>query len=182
MKALNPYSFLLALALAGTLTGCATQSTKAADVADSVRASLDTAGFKDVSVNQDRVKGVVTLGGHVTQEADKAQAESIAKSLAGAQVVANQIEVIPVGVESDAKKMNSDLDKAIEHNLEAALIQAKLNDHVKYSVKNHVVTLSGDVASQAVRAQAQDVAAAVLNVQQVVNELQIKAQKASSTK
>lgn len=166
----------------GALTGCATQSTKAADVTDSVRASLDTAGFKDVSVKEDQAKGVVTLGGHVTQDADKAQAESIAKSLAGAQVVSNQIEVIPVGVESDAKKVNSDLDKAIEHNLDAALIQAKLHDNVKYSVKNHVVTLSGEVTSQAARTQAQDLAAAVLNVQQVVNELQVKAQKASSTK
>ncbi|MBK5295295.1 MAG: hypothetical protein JJE04_26910 [Acidobacteriia bacterium] len=32
---------------------------------DSIRSSLDQAGFKDVSVKQDRDKGVVTLGGHV---------------------------------------------------------------------------------------------------------------------
>jgi osmotically-inducible protein OsmY len=53
---------------------------------------------------------------------------------------------------------------------------------VKYAVKNHVVTLTGEVGSQAKRARAEDVAAAVLNVQQVVNELQVKEQKASSSK
>jgi osmotically-inducible protein OsmY len=52
---------------------------------------------------------------------------------------------------------------------------------VKYDVKAGVVTLSGEVDSQAKRAYAEKVAAAVPNVQQVVNELQVKDQKASST-
>jgi osmotically-inducible protein OsmY len=56
-----------------------------------------------------------------------------------------------------------------------------LNKHVKYDVKRGVVTLTGEVNSQARRAYAEKVAAAVPNVQQVVNELQVKDQKASST-
>jgi osmotically-inducible protein OsmY len=56
-----------------------------------------------------------------------------------------------------------------------------LHDNVKYDVKNHVVTLSGEVDSQAKRARAERVAGGVANVQQVVNELQIKGQKASSS-
>jgi len=52
---------------------------------------------------------------------------------------------------------------------------------VKYEVKNNVVTLTGEVDSQSKRARAQNVASAVLNVQQVVNELQVKKQKASSS-
>ena len=111
----------------------------------------------------------------------KSQAESIARSFAGNQVVANQIAVIPAGVESDAKKMNSDLDKGIEGNLDAALIQDKLHDSVKYAVKNSVVTLTGNVDSQSKRAQAQELASTVPNVQQVVNELQVKGQKATSS-
>jgi len=165
----------------GTLAGCSTTSTKTADVASAVRTSLDQAGFKDVSASQDRDKGVLTLGGHVTGEGDKSQAESIARLIAGNQVVSNQIAVIPPGGESDAKKMNSDLDKGIEGNLDAALIQDKLHDSVKYSVKNSVVTLTGNVDSQSKRAQAQEVASTVPNVQQVVNELQVKAQKATSS-
>jgi hyperosmotically inducible protein len=181
MKMIKPGLSALALVIVVTLAGCSSMSTKAADVTASIRASLDQAGLKDVSASQDRDKGVVTLTGHVPAEGAKFQAETIARSAAGNQVVSNQIEVIPTGVESDAKKVNSDLDKGIESNLDAALIQGNLHESVKYSVKNHVVTLTGDVDSQAKRARAQDIARAVLNVQQVVNELQVKAQKATSS-
>ena len=143
--------------------------------------ALDQAGLKKVSVTQDRDKGVVTLGGHVAADGDKAQAEAIAKSIAGGQVVSDQIAVLPSGAESDARAMNSDLDKGIEQNLDAALIQSKLHDGVKYAVKNHVVTLTGEVDSQSKRREAERVAASVPNVQQVVNELQVKNQKATSS-
>lgn len=179
MKTLKPCIPLLVVVIAGALTGCST-STKSPYVADKVRTSLDQAGFKDVSASQDRDKGVVTLGGHVATDNDKAQAESIAKAVTGDQVVANQIEVIPPGGESNAKAMNSDLDKGIESNLDAALINEKLHERVKYIVKNHVVTLTGEVDSQTTRARAESVAGAVPNVHQVVNELQVKDQKASS--
>jgi osmotically-inducible protein OsmY len=181
MKALKPSLFLLAVVVAGTLVGCSATSTKSADVSESIRASLDRANLKDVSVSQDRDKGIVTLAGHVSADAHKSQAETIAKSIAGVQVVANQIAVLPVGAEADAKSMNSDLDKGIESNLDAALIRAKLQSTVKYSVKNHVVTLTGEVESQAVRALAEKLASEVLNVEQVVNTLQVKGQKATST-
>jgi osmotically-inducible protein OsmY len=85
-----------------------------------------------------------------------------------------------LGAEGDARTMNSDLDKGIEQNLDAALIQSKLHDGVKYAVKSRVVTLTGEVDSQSKRWQAASVAASVPNVQQVVNELQIKNQRASS--
>jgi len=181
MKTLKLSLSLLALLAVGTLAGCSNQSTRAADVSGSIRTSLDQAGLKDVTVTQDRDKSVVTLGGHVATDGDKGQAESIARSMAGIQVVADQIAVLPSGAESDAKKMNSDLDKGIESNLDAALIQQKLHDNVKYSVKNNVVTLSGDVDSESKRGQAQEIASTVPNVQQVVNELQVKAQKATSS-
>jgi hyperosmotically inducible periplasmic protein len=170
---------LLTLLVIGTLSGCS--GTKSPDVSDSIRKSLDQVGLKDVSVSQDRDKGVVTLGGHVASDGDKSQAESIAKSVAGGQVVSNQIGVIPPAVESQAKTVNSDLDKGIEKNLDAALIQHRLNNGVKYDVKNGVVTLSGEVNSQARRAQVKDVASKVPSVQQVVNELQVKNQKATSS-
>jgi hyperosmotically inducible protein len=171
----------LTVVFVGALAGCSATSTKSPDVSGSIRTSLDQAGFKDVSVSQDRDKGVVTLGGHVGVDGDKSQAESVAKSFAGAEVVSNQIAVIPPGAESDAKKVNSDLDRGIESNLDAALIASKFHEQVKYGAKNGVVTLTGDVDSEAKRAGAQQVAASVPNVQQVVNELQVKGQKASSS-
>jgi hyperosmotically inducible protein len=180
MKTLTNAAALLAMIAAGILAGCS-PTTKSPDVSDNIRKALDQAGLKKVSVDQDRDKGVVTLGGQVAGDSDKAQAESIAKTLAGGQVVSDQIAVVPVGSESDAIAVNSDLDKGIEQNLDAALIQTKLHDSVKYTVKNHVVTLTGEVASQSQRREAEKVAASVPNVQQVVNELQVKNQKATSS-
>jgi hyperosmotically inducible periplasmic protein len=179
-KLMLPGSLLMLLAV-GTLVGCSSEPAKSPDVADSIRKSLDQSGLKAVKVSQDRTKGVVTLDGQVPSAMDKSQAETIANSLAGGQVVADQITVVPPSAESDAKAVNSDLDKGIKENLDAALIQNRLNKHVKYDVKAGVVTLSGEVDSQAKRAYAEKVAAAVPNVQQVVNELQVKDQKASST-
>jgi hyperosmotically inducible protein len=170
--------FLLA---AGTLASCSETPAKSPDVSDSVRKSLDLAGLKDVTVRQDRDKGVVTLGGQVASDSDKTQAESLAKSLAGTQVVADQIAVLPPGLEKEAKAVNSDLDEGIEKNLDAALIQSSLNKSVKYEVKSAVVTLTGEVNSEKKRARAEQVATNVPNVQQVVNNLQIKDQKASSS-
>jgi hyperosmotically inducible periplasmic protein len=180
MRKIRLFATMLALLGAGVLAGCSGTSASP-DVSDSIRKSLDQAGFKGVSVSQDRDKGIVTLGGQVVSDGDKAQAETLAKSLAGSQVVADQIAVIPPGLEKEAKAVNSDLDQGIEKNLDAALIQSNLLRSVKYEVKSGVVTLTGEVNSANKRARAEKVAAAVPNVQQVVNNLQIKDQKASSS-
>jgi len=181
MKTTKLLLAVLALLVLGSTLGCSRVSAKSADVSDSIRKSLDQAGLKDVSVSQDRDKGIVTLGGQVASENDKSQAESLAKSFAGAQVVADQIAVIPVGAEKATKAVNSDLDQGIENNLDAALIENKMHDNVKYAVKSGVVTLTGEVNSEAMRSIAEKVAVGVPNVQQVVNDLQVKNQKASSS-
>lgn len=180
MKTFKSCLPLLAVAAIGALAGCSARSTRGADVSGAIGTSLDQAGLKNVSVTEDRVKGVVTLGGHVAADAEKSQAQSIATSVAGAQVVSNQIEVIPPGG-NNAKRIDSDLDKGIEGNLDAALLQGGLHKNVNYAVNNQVVTMTGEVDSQSKRVQAQDIAAAVPNVRQVVNELQVKEQKATSS-
>jgi len=181
MKTTKLLFALLMLIAIGALVGCSGASAKSPDVSDSIRKSLDQAGLKSVSVSQDRYKGIVTLGGQVASENDKTQAESLAKSFAGAQVVADQIAVIPVGAEKAAKAVNFDLDRGIENNLDAALIQNKMHHNVKYEVRNGVVTLTGEVNSEELRSSAQSVATGVPNVLQVVNDLQVKNQKASSS-
>jgi hyperosmotically inducible protein len=181
MKTTNLLVTLLMLLAIGTMVGCSGPSSKSLEVSESIRKSLDQAGLKTVSVSQDRDKGIVTLGGQVTSENDKSQAESLAKSFAGAQVVADQIAVIPVGIEKEAKAVSSDLDQGIEKNLDAALIQNKMHGDVKYEVKSGVVTLNGEVNSEDKRTRAEKVATGVPNVQQVVNDLQVKNQKASSS-
>jgi hyperosmotically inducible protein len=181
MKKIITSVAVLVLLAVGVLAGCSGTAGKSPDVADNIRKSLDQAGFKDVTVSQDRDKGIVTLSGQVASDNDKLQAGSIAKSLAGAQVVANQIAMIPKGLEKETKTVNSDLDQGIEKNLDAALIQNKMHDDVKYKVKSRVVTLTGEVNSQNKRDQAEQVAMKVPNVKQVVNDLQVKNQKARSS-
>ena len=182
MKSLRSMMALVPVLLVGGLLGCSDTPTKSPDVTDSVRKSLDQSGYKDVSVSQDRDKGVVTLSGTVASESDKAQAESLAKVAAAGQVVANTIAVRPPGDESAAKAVDSDLDKAIEKNLDAALVKRKMDKGVHYSVKNGVVTLKGDAATQNRRAAIEQIAAGVPNAKQVVNEMEVKGQKATSTR
>jgi hyperosmotically inducible periplasmic protein len=172
---------VLLVILAMTFAFACTNKAKAPDVSSSIRQALDQAGLRDVSVSQDRDKNVVTLTGNVATDNERTQAESIARSIAGTQVVANEIGVRPAGDESTAKKVDSELDKGIDKNLEAALLQRKLDHDVRYDVKNGVVTLKGNVTSQSQRAAVEKVAAQVPNVKQVVNELEVKDQKATST-
>ncbi len=169
---------MLAIALAMTM---ACNTNKAPDVEHDVRTALDQAGFNDVKASQDRDKNVVTLSGNVGTDDDKARAESVAKSAAGTAVVANEIGVRPAG-DDTAKKVDSKLDDGIDKNLEAKLIQHRLNKDVKYDVNNGVVTLKGNVPTQSERSSAEKMAKQVPNVKQVVNELEIKHQPATSTR
>jgi hyperosmotically inducible protein len=181
MRSPRFFCSIAGLLLIGSMAACSDTPTKSPDVAASIRTSLDQAGLKDVRVSQDRDKGIVTLTGNTASEVDKSQAESIAKSFAATQVVSDQIAVRPPGDESIAKKVDSDLDKGIEKNFDAVLVRHKLDSAVKYDVKNGVITLSGKVNSQSKRAWVEKLATTVPNVKQVVNELEVKNQKATSS-
>ena len=123
---------LIGMALAMTL---ACSETKAPDVTENVRHALDGAGLSDVHVSQDRDKNVVTLTGSVPSDDDKGRAESIARSQAGSAVVADEIGVRPKGDEGTARKVDSDVDSGIEKNLDAMLVEHKMNHAVRYDVK-----------------------------------------------
>ena len=71
-----------------------------------------------------------------------------------------------------ARPVQPNLDEGIATGLEAAFLGNNL--HVRYQVSERIVTLIGDVNSQAKRARAERVAAAVVNVQQVINELRVR--------
>jgi osmotically-inducible protein OsmY len=182
MKTNKLFVALSMLLLIGSIAGCRGTGGKSPDIGDSLSKALTEAGLKDVTVSQDRDKGIVTLGGRVASEGEKTQAEAMANSFAAGQVVADQIAVIPAGAGNEVNAVNSDLDQGIEKNLDAALIQQKMHDSVKYAVKNGVITLSGEVSSEQVRTSAGQAAAGVPNVRQVVNALEVvKNRKASTT-
>src|ERR1700733_5517437 len=79
-----------------------------------------------------------------------------------------------------SEKPSPFLDRDIARDLDAAFLGNRL--HVRYEVSNRVVTLTGDVNSPTKRARAARVAAAVVNVQQVVNELRVQPRQFGSGK
>lgn len=170
-------AFLLCAAI-----GCTSNKANTPDVKDQVSKALANAGYKDVKVATNNDKQLVTLTGDVKTQEDKDKAEEVAKSAATGFVVSNEIGVRPEGVEHDAKKIDSNVDDAIEKDFKAVIIANRLEkQHIRFDAKNGVLTLKGDVDTAGQRAQVEKLAASVPNVQQVVNELDVKGAKRRSS-
>jgi len=155
---------------------CSRQSTpRNAYYQDSVKQALEQADLGDVRVDEDADKNTITLKGTLHSQDDKTKAGDIAKSAAGARIIANEISVEPVGAESKAKDIASNRDKAIEKNYKASLIAQGLNkQNIRFDSDNGVLTLKGSVNNNSQRQEAQQLAQAVPNVQEVVNQLEVK--------
>jgi hyperosmotically inducible periplasmic protein len=167
-------AFLLCLAI-----GCSSNKANTPDVKDQVSKALANAGYKDIKIVTNNDKQLVTLTGDVKTQEDKDKAEDVAKSAAAGFVVSNEIGVRPEGVEGAARKIDSNVDSAIE---KAVIIANRLEkQHIRFDAKNGVLTLKGDVDTPAQRQQVEKLAASVPNVQQVVNELDVKGAKRRSS-
>lgn len=155
--------------------GCSQNKANIPNVKESVSQALDNAGFKNISVDVDNDKQVVTLKGDVKSQGDKDKVAQIAKDAASGYVVSNEVGIRPEGLEGKAGSIDSNVDSAIEKDFKAVLIANRLdNQHIRYSAKNGVLTLKGKVSNATVREKAEKLAASVPNVQQVVNQLDIK--------
>jgi osmotically-inducible protein OsmY len=142
---------------------------------DSVKQALQQSELQDVTVDENRDKNTITLGGKVHSEKARLQATDVAKAAAGNRTIANEISIQPVGAESESKDIASDLDSAIEKNYKAALTAGGLDkEHVRFDAKNGVLTLKGTVKNRSERAQAQQLAEATPNVRQVLNQIDVK--------
>jgi osmotically-inducible protein OsmY len=154
---------------------CSTKPADNASYSDGVKKALQQAELTDVSVNEDRDKNTVTLGGTVHSDEAKMQAGEIAQTAAGNRTVVNEVSVQPVGDESAAKSIASNEDSAIEKNYKAALISSGLDKRdIDYKAKNGVLTLKGHVKTPHEREEAQQVASNVPKVQQVLNQIDVK--------
>ena len=170
-------SMILASATIATLLLCVACSSSRDNTSyrDSVKKALEQAELTDVSVAEDRDKNTVTLGGTVHSDDAKSKAADVAKEAAGNRTVVNEVSVQPVGAESDAKSIASNVDEAIEKNYKAELISTGLEkQHIDFKAKNGVLILKGSVKTVAQRQEAQSAAARVPNVQQVLNQINVK--------
>ena len=148
--------------------------TNPASYKDSVEKALEQADLKGVSVSEDGDKNTITLSGKLHSADAKTQAAQVAQSAAGPRIIANEIGVEPVGSESQAKNIESNVDDGIESNYKAALISRGLDKQdIGYDAKNGVLTLKGKVKSMKQRQEAQDLAKNVPNVAQVVNQIDV---------
>lgn len=171
LKVLAPIAIAISLFLA--MSACSKQAQPT--YKDSVKTALEQADLKDVSVSEDADKNTITLGGTLHSEDAKQQAADVAKANAGTRIVVNEVSVQPVGQESAAKSINSNLDDGIENNYKAALIKKGLNkEHIRFDAKNGVLTLKGKVKTNAQRKEAEQLAQSVPNVQQVLNEIDVQ--------
>lgn len=169
---------VLALAVAGLASGCA-QDEGAPDVQDDVETALNQAGYEDVSVDQDKGRGIVTLSGEVDTEQDRQRAEQAARAAAGSMIVANEIGVRPTGMEGQAEDVATAQDDAIESNFEAMLASRQVEDDVDFESNNGVLRLSGEVEDPSLRNELEEMAASVPNVRQVINEIEVAERQAS---
>ena len=106
--------------ITGSLISIVACSQSKPSVKDKVVQSLKQAGFNDVSVDEDRDKGVITLKGEVKSEEEKSRAAQLAQQAAGDRVVANELAVRPTGEESSAKNVQSSTDDAIKDQWKAS--------------------------------------------------------------
>jgi osmotically-inducible protein OsmY len=174
---MKPKTTILTIALALSVLLAASGCTKqpARNYKDSVKTALEQADLKDVNVSEDTDKNTITLGGTLHSEDSKQNAESVAKANAGPRIVVNEVSVQPVGQESEAKNIASNVDDGIEKNYKAVLISKGLDkQHIKFDAKNGVLTLKGNVKTPTQRKEAELLAQSVPNVQQVLNELDVR--------
>src|SRR3954471_9868294 len=180
----SPRPFLLGAAiLLGSAMGIAGCNNKTShpDEKSAVTNSLNSNNLNAVSVSQDRDKGVMTLKGDVADADAKAQAESLAKQAAPDYTGANEIGVRTPQA-ANAGAVASNLDSAIEDNFKAAIkAHENLNDQsIHASAKNGTLVIKGSVKTTAQKKEVSTLAKQVPNVQQVVNELEVKPGKHST--
>jgi hyperosmotically inducible protein len=177
---LLPGSVIL-LAASLIIAGC--QHTAAPpDEKAAVSSLLNGNNLPSVSVSQDREKGTMTLTGDVGSDDRKAQAQNLAQQAAPDYTIVNEIGVRSVGLVSQENAVASDLDSAIESNVNASIKAHKNLDEqsIHPSAKNGTLVLKGTVKTVEQKQEAEDLARQVPNVQQVVNELEVNPNKHST--
>lgn len=113
--------------------------------------------------------GVVTLTGTVATYAEKVSAERAAKRVSGVRVVANDIEVRPIG---SMKRTDTDIAQAVLRGLDWDI--AVPHEKIKARVDDGWVTLEGEVALQFQRAAAENAVRRLNGVRGVTNQIRLQ--------
>ena len=165
-------TFGLALLLGGALvSACNT----APDPKDQVSKELDAAQIGDVNLDYDSSNKVLHLKGEVDNAGQKSRAEEIANRVVGTSGrVANELTVAgPAATSVD------DMDGNIRRELNAKMANdtALMNRSINFDVNNGVVTIKGDVRTDAEREKVAELTRSTPNVRDVVNALTLDSEQ-----
>jgi osmotically-inducible protein OsmY len=145
-----------------------------------VQNALKQSGFRNIDVDEDRDKGVITLCGKVDTWKQKRQAEEVARENSGNSVVANELIVTRNDAEQ-AEEAAENNDQRIEAEFRDWLKQKKLDKQkIEAESTSGVLKLTGTVTSNTIKKKVADGAKEIQGVTQVVNELQVKAPRNNS--
>jgi len=129
------------------------------DLLSRVQAAEDEAGFGDITVTEPEA-GMITLTGEVPTEADKSEAETVARGVDGVEEVDNQLTV-PAATD-------------LVGDVRAAEDEAGFEE-IDVEVDGTSAILTGEVPTDADKTRAGEVAAAVEGITAVENNLTIAA-------
>ena len=122
------------------------------------------------NINVDTKGGVVTLTGVVTTQANKEQAERIARNTEGVTRVINNITVETDGEDAAAGMSAGDL--AILSKIKTRYVAEDVIG-AKVEVRDGVVTLTGNVENAQIRVRAENIARATSGVKSVNNMIEV---------
>ena len=170
----------LSLAIGVGASACNTTHNEANNAGDRVEKALEDANMRDVNVDFDRDANVVHLKGKVASADQKQQAERIAETAVGTSgKVLNELEI--EGMDEDRMET---VDDQIKNRLnDAVKANARLADQsIDFYVNNGVVTVTGEVASQAQKDQISQLVKGTPGVKDFANELTIDRAPRNPTK
>ena len=157
----------ISILLVGAMAAC-NRGPDDATLAANVKAKLASDPAL-ASVTVTASSGVVTLAGTVNKDADKSNAEQLAKSVEGVKSVTNNLTVKPPVINATPPPVSE--DTKLKTDVSAALAKYGITG-VTVSVSGGEVTLTGDIP----RAKLQDAmkAANESHPKKVVNKMNIK--------
>lgn len=144
------------------------------DVKEQVDRSLKQANLDKVNVDYDKDARVVHLKGTVDSTADRQKAEDVATSAVGtAGTVLNELTV--TGMNEDTA---DNLDGQIRDRLKETVSndEALRDRNIDFDVNNGVVTVSGDVRTEAEKNKVSQIVKSTMGVKDFANGLEVKPQ------
>ena len=137
--------------------------------------ALSNAALDKVNADYDNDAKTIHLKGTVNTEGDRQRAEDVVqKAVGNGAKVANEVTVA-----NKDEGIADDLDNGLETRL-GELVDRDANlkdDSIDFDANNGVITIAGSVDSRAERDKAGDLARSQPGVKDVVNSLEVKADK-----